>query len=48
MLNKGAELNTIKEILGHASLAATQVYTHSTIDQLKTIYHEAHPRAKLK
>ncbi|MDP2724194.1 MAG: tyrosine-type recombinase/integrase [Bacteroidales bacterium] len=48
MLNRGAELNTIKELLGHASLAATQVYTHSTIEQLKTIYHDAHPRAKLK
>jgi integrase/recombinase XerC len=48
MLNRGAELNTIKELLGHASLAATQVYTHSTIEQLKTIYHQAHPRAKLK
>lgn len=45
MLNNGAELNTIKEILGHASLAATQVYTHNTIEKLKTIYKLAHPRA---
>lgn len=48
MLNNGAELNTIKELLGHASLAATQVYTHNTIDQLKSIYSNAHPRAKIK
>jgi len=45
MLNNGADLNAIKEILGHASLAATQVYTHNTIDQLKSIYKQAHPRA---
>jgi len=48
MLNHGADLNTLKELLGHAGLAATQVYTHSTIEQLKTIYHKAHPRAKFK
>jgi integrase/recombinase XerC len=45
MLNRGADLNAIKEILGHASLAATQVYTHNTIDKLKNIYKQAHPRA---
>lgn len=45
MLNKGADLNAIKEILGHASLAATQVYTHNTIEKLKTIYKQAHPKA---
>ncbi len=45
MLNHGADLNAIKEILGHASLAATQVYTHNTIEKLKSIYQSAHPRA---
>ena len=45
MLDDGADLNAIKEILGHSSLAATQVYTHNTIEKLKTIYKQAHPRA---
>jgi integrase/recombinase XerC len=45
MLDDGADLNAIKEILGHSSLAATQVYTHNTIAKLKTIYKQAHPRA---
>lgn len=45
MLNNGADLNAIKELLGHSSLAATQVYTHTTIEQLKSIYNKAHPRA---
>ncbi len=45
MLNNGANLNTIKEFLGHSNLAATQIYTHNTIDKLKLIYEQAHPRA---
>ncbi|HEU4716439.1 MAG TPA: tyrosine-type recombinase/integrase [Bacteroidia bacterium] len=45
MLNNGADLNAIREILGHTSLAATQVYTHNTVEKLKAVYHKAHPRA---
>jgi integrase/recombinase XerC len=45
MLNNGADLNAVKELLGHASLSATQVYTHNTIDKLKKIHKQAHPRA---
>ncbi len=45
MLNKGADLNAIKEILGHSSLAATQIYTHNSIEKLKSVYKQAHPKA---
>ncbi len=45
MLNHGADINAIKEILGHANLSATQVYTHNTIEKLKDIYKLAHPKA---
>lgn len=44
LLNQGAELNAVKELLGHASLASTQVYTHNSIDTLKQVYKNAHPR----
>ena len=46
--NNGADLNAIKELLGHANLAATQVYTHNSIEQLKKVYQQAHPKAKKK
>ncbi len=45
MLDHGAELNAIKELLGHASLSATQVYTHNTAEKIKNVYKQAHPRA---
>ncbi len=45
LLNNGAELNAVKELLGHSSLAATQVYTHNEIEKLKRIYQQAHPKA---
>ena len=44
--NNGADLNAIKELLGHSSLSATQVYTHNSIERLKQIYQQAHPKAK--
>lgn len=45
LLNRGADLNAIKEILGHSSLAATQVYTHAGIERLKSVFEKAHPKA---
>jgi integrase/recombinase XerC len=45
MLNQGADLNAIKELLGHANLSATEVYTHNTFEKLKSVYKQAHPRA---
>lgn len=45
LMNNGADLNAVKELLGHASLAATQVYTHNTIEKLKEVYKKAHPKA---
>lgn len=46
LLNQGAEINAVKELLGHSSLAATQVYTHNSIAELKKVYAKAHPRSK--
>lgn len=46
LLNNGADLNSVKELLGHSSLASTQVYTHSSLFELKKVYQEAHPRNK--
>jgi integrase/recombinase XerC len=43
--NNGAELNAVKELLGHSSLAATQIYTHNNIDRLKEVYRKAHPKS---
>jgi len=45
LTNNGADLNAVKELLGHSSLAATQIYTHNTIEKLKNIYKQAHPKA---
>ena len=45
LLNKGANLNAVKDLLGHQSLASTQVYTHNTLDKIKKIFEQAHPKA---
>ena len=45
LMNNGADLNAVKELLGHSSLAATQVYTHNTIEKLKDAFKKAHPKA---
>ena len=45
LLNRGADLNAIKDLLGHSSLAATQIYTHNSIEKLKKVYEKAHPKA---
>ena len=45
LLNKGAEINAVKDLLGHSSLAATQVYTHNSMEKLKKVFDQAHPKA---
>ena len=45
LTNNGADLNAVKELLGHSSLAATQVYTHNSIEKLKQVFKKAHPKA---
>ena len=45
LMNHGADLNAVKELLGHSSLAATQIYTHNTIEKLKEVFNKAHPKA---
>jgi integrase/recombinase XerC len=45
LLNKGAEINAVKDLLGHSSLAATQVYTHNSLEKLKKVFDQAHPKA---
>jgi integrase/recombinase XerC len=45
LLNRGADLNAVKEMLGHANLSATQVYTHTSLDKIKRVYRQAHPRS---
>jgi len=45
LMNNGANLNAVKELLGHSSLASTQVYTHNTIEKLKNVYRKTHPKA---
>ena len=48
LLNEGADLNSVKELLGHSSLASTQVYTHNSLDAIKKVYNQAHPRGDKK
>jgi integrase/recombinase XerC len=45
LMNSGADLNAVKELLGHSSLASTQIYTHNSIEKLKNVYKKAHPKA---
>ena len=46
LLNNGADLNSVKELLGHESVATTQVYTHTSLERIKEVYIKSHPRGK--
>ena len=46
MMNNGAEIESVKELLGHQSLGTTQIYTHTTFEELKKAYRQAHPRGE--
>lgn len=48
LLNEGANLNSVKELIGHSTLASTQVYSHNSLDALKKVYNQAHPRSNKK
>ena len=48
LLNEGADLNSVKELLGHSSLASTQAYTHNSLEVIKKVYNQAHPRGNIK
>ena len=45
LLNRGADLNAVKEMLGHANLSATQIYTHTSLEKIRKVYQQAHPRS---
>ena len=48
LINEGADIMNVKELLGHQSLEATQIYTHNTIERLKSVYKQTHPRSEYK
>ncbi len=46
LINEGADINSVKELLGHASLSATQIYSHTSMEKIKEVFQKTHPRAK--